>query len=419
MGPHLAGFSRRPMRHVGPVLRTPGRSSGAQRTITDWLGGKTLRSCDCVVIGGGIIGLFAAYRLQRGGLQVAVVERDLCGHGTTAKATGGVRTQFGSEVNIRMSLLSLPHFCNWGDLYGGSVDFRQIGYLFVTNRPDQFANLETGARLQRGCGAQVRSVTPSEIRDLAPMLRVDDLVGGTFGPDDGVADPGAAVVSIEAACRRAGVDIFERTPVTGIRLEGDRVVGVQTASGEFACPVAVIAAGPWSRPIGAMAGLELPIEPHHRQVYRTGALAAIPRATPLVVDLATGVYFHGEGDGVIFGGGDRESEAGFDDAVRPDEAARIVGILVDRVPAFEQAALMRTWAGLREMTPDDHGILGPAPGVEGLYVAAGFSGHGFMQSPAIGEVLSRMVLGEEPMLDVSQLAVERFASRLKGETHVF
>lgn len=375
---------------------------------------------EILVIGGGIVGLSAAHALRRSGAgRVTVVERDRCGSGSTSRATGGIRCQFANEVNIRLSLRSLEYFRDWKARFGGDAGYRPTGYLFLASDQAQLAGLVRGAAMQRKLGARTQILDPDQVARRLPGVRLDGVVGASLGLDDGLADPGAAVSSLQPACARLGVEIREGTLVTRIVVEAGRVSGVAMADGErLAADVVVLAAGCWSGPLAASAGVDLPVRPHHRQAYRTADRPGLPADTPMTIDLATGTYFHTDGPGLVFGGGDRDSQPGFDDRIRPSDAPRIIELVTRRLPRLAEASLSHIWAGLREMTPDDKAALGWTS-VPGLYVAAGFSGHGFMHAPAAGEVVAAHLAGREPDLDVSDLDPNRFAAGVRPETYVF
>ncbi|HZU16795.1 MAG TPA: FAD-binding oxidoreductase [Candidatus Dormibacteraeota bacterium] len=377
------------------------------------------RTADVVVVGGGIVGLCVAHQLRARRLRVVVVERGRCGQGSTARATGGIRTQFGTEVNVRLSLRSLVHFREWPDRYGGDAGYRPIGYLFLATTPSQVEQLRRGVALQRACGARNQLLDRDEVARGLPGVVLDDVLAAAFGPDDGLGDPGAAVTSLVSACRRAGVEVLEETPMVRLQLDGGRPAGVVTRRGRIAAEAVVLATGVWTAPIARRLGLELPIAPHHRQVYRTRTAPGVPDRCPLTVDLGSGVYFHRDGPGLIFGGGDRVGEPGWDDRFRPEEAPRIVELLTRRLPAMADAELAGGWAGLREMTPDDLAAVGPLPGLDRVHVAAGFSGHGFMHAPAVGEIVAAGLCREAPPVDVSALDPARFQRQLQAEAYVF
>jgi sarcosine oxidase subunit beta len=371
---------------------------------------------EVVVVGGGIVGLSVAHEVARRGVRrVTVLERGACGQGATSKATGGIRTQFGSEVNVRLSLRSLEAFRDWSNRYGGGdAGYRPVGYVFLATGDEQLARLRAGAELQRRLGARVEVCDAAETARRLPGLRLDGVAGASFGADDGLGDPRAALHSLLGACRRAGGELRAGAAVEAIEPGGVRVAGERVAA-----DLVVIAAGPWSAVVGRLAGVELPVEPRHRQAYRAGASPGIPRPSPLVVDIESGVYFHTAGDGLVFGGGDRQSPPGFDERVRPSDAPHVVELLARRLPRMREAPLTGMWAGLREMSPDDVGILGPISGRPGLFVAAGFSGHGFMHAPAVGEIAAALITGSEPPFDVSAMSPDRFQRETRREAYAF
>lgn len=380
---------------------------------------KAIRPADVVIVGGGIIGLSIAHALtQRGVSHVVVLERARCGQGSTAKATGGIRCQFSSELNVRMSLLSLEYFRNWADLFGGDVGYQAHGYMFLATNDIQFELLKQGAAMQVSLGAKTELLTPAEIASRIPALNTEGITGGTFGVQDGRGDPGGAVVSLIGACRRGGVTILEQCAVTGFGLADGRISGVESSCGAFAADIVVNAAGAWSDPVARLAGTSVPVSPHHRQAYLAGEVQGVPTPSPHVIDLGTGCYFHQESHGLVFGGGDRESEPGYDDQIWPNDAPRIMALLTHRLPSSRDVPLKSIWAGLREMTPDDIGIVGFSPELSNLFIAAGFSGHGFMHAPAVGEVSARLMTGADALFDVSALDPARFRHQVAHERYV-
>ena len=370
------------------------------------------------MVGGGIVGLCTAYQLAVRGFRVVLLERGRCGEGSTSRATGGVRTQFSSEVNVRLSLRSLAHFRDWAARYGGDPGYRSVGYLFLATEPAHLTHQQRGAEVQRACGARVELLDRDGIARYLPGLTID-VLGGSFGPDDGLADPGSAVTSLVSACRRLGVEVAEGVAVHEVEERGGRATGVVAATERLAADAVVLTAGVWTGPFTRGLGFEVPVRPHHRQVYRALSAPGVPDPCPMTIDMGSGVYFHRDGQGLVFGGGDRESAPGWDDSFRPDEAPRVIELLTRRIPKLADARLAGGWAGLRDMTPDDLAAVGPMPGVEGVHLAAGFSGHGFMHAPAVGEVVAALVDGEDPPVDVSALDPARFQGELQPEAYVF
>ncbi len=375
---------------------------------------------DVLVLGAGIVGLSVAHALREAGVRrVTVVERGRPGEGSTMRATGGIRVQFASPVLTRLSLLALEHWRSWSLRYRGDVSYRHTGYLFLATSPEQMATADRALSMQQSLGARVERLGQRELARRLPGVRLDGVLGGTLGLDDGLADPGAAVVSMTRACHRRRVTLIEETGDARLTTSGGRVNGVRAGEREFPAEQVVVATGAWTAPVLTPLGITLPIEPHHRQVYRATRPPAIGSELPMVVDRGTGVYFHPDGPGLIFGGGDRESKPGWDARFRPDEAPRIVELLTARLPAMADAELTGGWAGLREMTPDDLGVVGPIEDVEGLFVAAGFSGHGFMHAPAIGEVVAALLTGRRAPVDVSVLSPSRFAHPVSPDAYAF
>lgn len=378
------------------------------------------RPADVLVLGAGIVGLSIAHALREAGVRrVTVLDRGRAGEGSTMRATGGIRVQFGSPVLVRLSLLALEHWRTWSLRYRGDVSYRRTGYLFLATSPEQMASADRALSLQHSLGARVERLGRRDLDRRLAGMRLEGVLGGTLGLDDGLADPGAAVVSLVRACRRSRVTVIEGVGEARLTTTAGRVTGVRAGERDFPSGVVVVATGAWTAPMLAPLGITLPIEPHHRQAYRATRPEAISPELPMVIDRGTGVYFHPDGPGLIFGGGDRESEPGWDARFRPDEAPRMVELLTARLPAMADAELTGGWAGLREMTPDDLGVVGPVEGVEGVFIAAGFSGHGFMHSPAIGELVAAQLTGHRPAFSVDELAPSRFEHPASPDPYAF
>ncbi len=382
-----------------------------------------METADVLIVGAGVIGLSVAYHLaRRAPLRIAVLERAAQpGTGETAKATGGIRHQFSTEVNVRLTQLSLPAFQRFEEEMGEPVDLVQHGYLFLTTREDAAAVMRAGVELQQRLGVPSRWVTPAEVRDLFPAVRTDDLLGGTFCPLDGSASPYGAVQGYLRRCRDLGVHVVLSEEVAGIEVQDGRVRGVRTASGGYAGPVVVNAAGPYARGVAAMAGVDLPVSPFRRQVFVMTPLPELGRGRPLTIDLDTGWYLHQDRAGALYmGGTDKDTRPGVDEVVDWDGFDAVAEAALRRIPATAGARVVRAYAGIRSLTPDHHAILGPVPGLSGFYCANGFSGHGFMHAPAVGLLMAEEILdGGARTLDLTPLRITRFAGGTRAEAVAF
>ncbi len=381
------------------------------------------QTVDVVVVGGGVVGASAAYHLAAAGAgRVLLLERaDALGTGATGACAGGFRHQFSSEVNIRLSQASVPMIVGFSREHGLPLDVWEHGYLFLVRGEDRWRTFVEAAERQRALGVDVQTLTPAEAAALVPGIALEGLVGATYGPADGIADPAGLTNGYATLARRSGAEVRTGVEVRAVRVAGGRTLGVSTAAGDIDAPVVVNAAGPWAGALAATAGVDLPLEPVPRNVATTGPFPGAPERRTLVIDAETSFYFHREGPGVLMGMGDPGERPSFDTA--PDRrfvAERLLPTAVRVFPPLGEAGLERTWAGLYEMTPDRHPILGPAPGVEGFYLANGFSGHGFQHAPVVGKLLAEMVVeGAATTVDVSSLGLERFATgELVREAHV-
>jgi sarcosine oxidase subunit beta len=379
------------------------------------------KAADVVVVGAGIVGCSAAYHLAADGAgAVLLIDReDAVGRGSTGACAGGFRHQFTSEVNVRLSQASIPMILGFEEEHGISVDVSQDGYLFVVRDEETWRHFESGLAEQRALGVEVEVLEADGAAALIPGLDVSDVVGATFGPRDGIADPGGLTQGYATIAQRSGVAVSLGTEVLAIRTAGDRVEGVLTAGGEVSTPNVVLATGAWSRVLGLTAGIDLPIEPVPRVVVTTGPFPGVPERRTLVIDMPSTFYFHREASGVLMGMGGPD-EPSFD--TRVDESFvsdALLPVALGVFPPLAGAGIKSTWSGLYEMTPDRHPVVGSTP-VSGLWVAAGFSGHGFQHGPIVGKLLAEMITeGEARIVDVSDLRYERFgAGAQTAERHV-
>jgi sarcosine oxidase subunit beta len=373
-----------------------------------------------------------------------VIEREAHqGKGSTGKSMGGVRAQFSTAVNIQMSRFSIDFFSRFDEVVGHPADYRPHGYLFCATNERHLEYLKANRERQMSLGVKnVELVSREDIAKFVPQLRFDDIIGGTFCPTDGFVDPHSVMMGFMLNARERGARLWLDPRVTGIEVEllecggltplsdpnrleagtARRICGVATTRGHVSTPIVVNAAGPWAAEVARMAGAELPVEPLRRQLVPTEPFDGLPQRFPMVIDMSSGFHFRREGKGILLAWNDPEETPGFKTDFDPTFVEKILTHAAYRVPALAEAEVnpRRAWAGLYEMTPDHHAIIGSAPNIEGLYFANGFSGHGVMHSPASGRITADLVLhGHSDLIDASQLSVDRFAEgRLLEETAI-
>lgn len=390
-------------------------------------------TADVVIIGSGIVGSSVAYHLAgQGCTNVLVIEREAHqGKGSTGKSMGGVRAQFSTPVNIQMSRYSIDFFSRFDEVVGYPADYRAHGYLFCATNERHLEYLKTNREQQLALGVKnVELVTREDIVKFVPQLRVDDILGGTFCQTDGFVDPHSVMMGFMLNARERGVRLWLDTQVTGIEVERgagtagvppapdpgsttSRITGVMTTRGRVSTRIVVNAAGPWATEVARLAGAELPVEPLRRQLVPTEPFDGLPQRFPMVIDMSTGFHFRREGKGILLAWNDPEETPGFKTEFDPGFVEKILTRAADRVPLLAEAEVnpRRAWAGLYEMTPDHHAIIGAAPDTAGLYFVNGFSGHGVMHSPAAGRITADLILqGHSNLIDASQLNVARFSS---------
>jgi len=377
------------------------------------------KHADVVVIGGGAIGTSIAFHLAEAGVEVCLLERDALSSGSTSRAAGGVRAQFSDPLNVEIGLRGIEAFERFAERPGGEIDFRQVGYLFLLDRPEDVETFERSVAIQNALGAPSRLVTPGEAARLSPLAGLDGVLAGAFCPLDGHASPEAVAQGYAAGARRHGATVLTGVPATGVDMEGDAVRGVATGGATIRTDTVICAAGVWSPALARTAGIELPVEPVLREVVTTAPVDGLPESIPLTVDFTTGFYFHREGPGLLLGMADRDQPAGFDAPTDPAWLERVTEVAVRRAPAFLDMGIAHGWKGYYEVTPDHNGLVGEAAGARRFLYATGFSGHGFMQAPAVGEIVRDLVLGRTPFVDIEPLSVERFArAALRPEHNV-
>lgn len=375
---------------------------------------------DVVVIGGGVVGVSVAYHLLEAGVgDVVLVEAAELGSGSTCKAAGGVRAQFSDVLNIELGRRSLQVFEEFPERFGQEIDFHQVGYLFLLDDPGAVDLFTESVALQNARGVPSRMLSVEEVLELSPLVGPEGLLAGAYSPTDGHCTPESVVLGYARAARRLGGRLLTRTRARGIRTSGRAITGVDTDRGPIATGTVVCAAGAWSREVGEWVGVDLPVTPLRRQIVVTEPVPDLPTGMPMTLDFATSFYFHTEGPGLLVGMSDPDEMPGF--RLDRDEAwlGRLGATIARRAPRLMDVGLSTGWAGLYEMTPDHNALIGQAPDVERFLYATGFSGHGFLMGPAVGEVLRDLYLGREPYVDPSPLDAGRFAGvGSRPETHV-
>lgn len=358
---------------------------------------------DVVIIGAGIVGTSIACHLAMlGAADVAVVERaPAAGLGSTSRAAGGIRAQFSSDINIELSKLSLDRFERFPEEMGVDAVFTQAGYLWVGGRPEQIRLFERNAERQRRHGLDIELLDRAGVERKAPYVRSDDLLGGVFHRRDGYASPADYVLGYQRKARELGVSFFYDQEVTG--REGRTI---RTTTGAFEGRNVVVAAGAWSGRLGDLFGFDIPVQPVRRQCFTTEPFPELPHPIPMTIDASTGVYLHSESGGVLVGMADRDQAPGFHDAPDPAFVERTALLAVERVPALERATVRSSWAGLYEVTPDNHPVIGALG--DGWWAATGFSGHGVMHAPATGLLVAELIVTGRSSLDISALRPGRF-----------
>jgi len=377
-------------------------------------------TAEVVVVGGGVMGVSTAFHLAEAGVRdVLLLDRGSFGAGSTSKAAGGVRAQFADELNIRLGHRSLGLFADFLNRPGQEIDLHRTGYLFALSQPEDVVAFEVAVALQNSLGVPSRMIDPDEAGRISPLLRTDDLLAAAWSPDDGHCSPDSVVLGYAGGARRLGATLRTGVEVLSVETSGGDITSVVTDAGTVQTSTVVCCAGAWSRELAATAGVDLPVTPYRRQIVVTAPIADLPPVVPMTIDFTTSFYFHREGLGLLSGMSDPAEPPGFSTHVDDAFLEQLAAAADVRAPAVLDAGIAHRWAGLYEVTPDHNALLGEVPSVSRFLYACGFSGHGFLQGPAVGEVMRDLVLGREPFIDLAPLDVGRFAAGAhRPETYV-
>jgi sarcosine oxidase subunit beta len=374
-------------------------------------------TADVVIVGGGVTGCSIAYHLVRRGVgRVTLLEKNALASGATGKSSACIRQHYSTAETCRMVLHSLRFFETFEEQTGGrTASFVRVGYLLgVDDRLRR--SMEASVALQQSVGIQTRLVSPEEMREIEPRVRVDDLVAGCYEPESGYADPFQTTQGFAGAARDGGARILEQTEVLGVATSGGRVTGVRTSRGEIEAPVVVNAAGIWGDRVARMVGVEVPLTVCRHKISFFARPNAAARPHPLVYDFVKNIYTRPETGGLTLVGSldadelrDRADPDRYNEGVTFEETADAMERAAHRFPIMEQGEVAKGYAGCFDVTPDWHPILDESP-VRGFYLAVGFSGHGFKLSPAVGDLVARLVVdGKRPDDDVHAFRFSRFA----------
>jgi sarcosine oxidase, subunit beta len=367
-------------------------------------------TADIVIIGGGVMGASAAYHLAKCGVKnIVLLEKDeFFGTGATGRCAGGVRYQFSTDINVKLSIESLPMLERFKEEIGQDVNYRKCGYLLIATNEKDAATFKHNVEMQNSLGIPTQLLSGDEVRARLPLMKFDDALVGTWNPQDGLVDPNSVVAGYVSAAQKLGVKALTNAEVTGIRVSGDQIEAVETSQGAIQTRMVLNAAGPWAGLIGQMAGVEIPIVPLRRQWFTTDALKEVPEDFPFVIDFAQSLYFHREAEGLLIGMSNQDEKPGFDQSI--DEEFEFVNLeaAIERMPLLERASRTSHWAGLYEVTPDAHPIFGGCD-LKGFTICAGYSGHGFMHGPVAGKLMAEYIVdGQFSTVDVSMLDLARF-----------
>lgn len=371
---------------------------------------------DVIIIGGGIMGCSSAYQLAQRGLDVAVLEKEMIGAGSTGESSAIIRQHYSNELTARMALHSLRVFQNFDEMVGGESGFTSTGFVVLVDVADRHG-LQANLELQRSVGVETELLGPEALRELMPGLETTEQMTAAYEPQSGYADPNLTVNGFARAARREGADIYLETPVTDVLFDGDVVRGVRTTEGDFSAPLVLNCAGPWGARVARMAGVEVPINSCRVQITFFRRPPGYEEDHPVVADFVNATYFRSETGNLTLVGLIDPAEA--DAVVDPDAYKKAVDDefiidsgerLVQRFPPMARSEVTGGYASLYAITPDWHPIVDELLPGSGFYICAGFSGHGFKLGPAVGLMVADMLTGAgDPQFDPHLFRLSRYA----------
>lgn len=373
--------------------------------------GRLPTRAEVVVVGGGALGASVAFHLAEAGVDVLLLEADELASGSSGKPVGGVRAQFSDPANVDLGRRSLDLYEDFANRPGADIGLQQPGYLFLLPGAADVALFEESVAMQNERGVPSRMLGHDAVRRLNPYVDADRYAGAAYAARDGFAYPRAVVEGYAAGAERHGATVRTHVTVTDVETRHGRVVAAWTDRGRVRTDAVVLCAGAWTRDLATKVGIDLPVDPYRRQIGFTPPLDPAPRRVPFTIDYGTTFYFHNaEPGGLLLGIADPATPIAFERTYDTAWLPLLREAIGTCAPGLTDVPVARGWAGLYEMTPDHNALIGEATGVPGrVLYAAGFSGHGFLQAPAVGETVRDLYTGRTPRIDVSGFSADRFA----------
>lgn len=369
-------------------------------------------SSEVVVIGGGVVGTSIAFHLAEAGRDVLLLEKSELGGGSTSKAAGGLRTIFSDDLNIEIALRSIGAYRDFISRPGYDADFKVHGYLILLSDEGDLVRFRQISERQNALGIPSRIVSPEEAFQINPLISTEGVIGALYSPSDAQCSPEGAVMGYAQGARKLGAKLLQGEEVKEIESRAGHITTVMTNRQKITTSTIVIAAGVWSSKIGQMIGLEIPVEPYKREIVITDPLGTrwdqIPSTLPMTIDFSTTLSWRPEGGALLIGFSDESVPPGFDTTRDPGYIEKLAELALHRIPITSELGIGKGWAGLYDTSPDNNAIIGEAVSPSRVLYATGFSGHGVMQAPAVGEIIRDIYLGRPTFVDVTPLSLSRF-----------